>query len=681
MFGRNYHCGLLWALEVLAWNPDYLNRVCIYLTRLATYTLPRNMGNNPAATLRSIFLTWFPQTLANVDARRIAVEKIIEENFDVGWNLLLAILPETHQVSDYNQKPVWRDWIDGSWTEGVTRSEMNRQIHNYAELAVRCAVNDFSKMTELISRWDHLPREIFQNILEFLSSPAIAEHPEAERFMLWQKLTDEAQRHRRFATADWAMPEEEVRRLEETAHAIKPTKASIVNQRLFNHYGIEFYATNNYEEEEKKLAQRREQAVTEIITQEGIAQIIEVAKFVKQPRELGSALGRVGNADSDAFLLPNYLDSNEQAILDLVCGYVWARYFMATFEWVLETDTTTWTLPQQIAFFAALPFHAVVWRLAAKRLKGATEEYWGRIWPNVFQAKDDLLEAVTCALDNKRADLAVHGINALLHLKQEVSSELCVRALKEFAANDKTVLGTIQHELVQVIKHLQESPDVNLEDMIQIEFKFLRLLDRFSEGGPVFLERKLATDPNFFHEAIKICYRSEHEANHIEEPTEKKSNLIKQFFRLLHDWKTPPGTIDGKSIDEAVLLKWIEQSKALCVSSGHWAIAQQTIGQAFVFPPAGLDGMLENTAAAKVLDTSEYDDMRIGFRVALFNKRGVYGFTHGREELEIAQKYRDYATRYDAAKFTLIAATLRSLADSYERDAERESKRNPFQHD
>lgn len=682
IFGRNYHCGLLWALEVLAWNPDYLNRVCVCLARLASYTLPRNMGNKPAATLRTIFLAWLPQTLANVDARRIAVEKVIEENPEVGWNLLLAILPDTHQSSSNNPKPVWRDWIESSWTEGVTRSEMNRQIQNYAELAVQCAVSDFNKLTELIARWDHLPREIFQNVLAFLSSPAVAERSEAERFILWQKLTDEVQKHRRFALADWAMPENEVKRLEDAAIAIKPTKTSILHQRFFNHYGHEFYTTDNYEEEEKKLAERREQAVSEVITQDGAPQILMMAKSVKLPAELGRALGRVGNADLDAFFLPYYLDNAEQPLLDLARGYVWARYFKATFEWVLKLDTSPWTLQQQIAFFVALPFHAVVWRLAAKQLGSASQEYWGRIWPNVFQAKVDLLEAVTCALDNKRPDIAISGINALLHLKQTIPNELCVRALREFAGNEKAVLRTdLHHELIETIKHLQESPDVDSGEKVWIEFQFLRLLDRFSEGAPISLERKLATDPHFFHEAITICFRSERESNQPKEIDEKKRKTAEHIFRLLHNWKTPPGTNSRDTIDETVLVEWIRETKRLCVESGHWAIAQQTVGHTFAFHPAGLDGMLTNPAAARILDTSEFDDMRTGFRLALFNERGVHGFTHGNEEFGIAQKYRNYAVRYDAAKFTLIAATLRSLAESYERDAERESKRNPFQFD
>lgn len=682
MFGKNYHCGLLWALEVLAWNPDYLNRVCVCLARLTTYTLPHNMGNTPAATLRTIFLTWLPQTLANVDARRIAVEKVIEENSEVGWNLLLAILPEHHQTGTYNQKPVWRDWIGSSWREGVTRSEMDRQVQNYAELAVQCAITDFSKLTELIARWDHLPREIFQKILAFLSSSHVAGRSEVERFVLWQKLTDEAQRHRRFASADWAMPEEEVQRLDDAASALRPSKAFILHQRLFNHYGDEFYTTDNYNEEEKKLAERREQAVTEVITQDGTPQLLEMAKSVKLPAELGGALGRIGNASLDTFLLPEYLNNAEQPLLDFVRGYVWARYFKATFEWVQQLDISSWALPQQIAFFAALPFHAEVWRLASKQLGSASKEYWGQIWPNVFQAGDDLLEAVTCAIDNKRPDLAISGITALLHLKQTIPTELCVRALKEFAENDKAVIRTNPHELVETIKHLQDSPDVNREEIVWIEFQFLRLLDRFSGGTPKFLERKLATNPQFFHEAITICFRSEHKKTQPKKILdEKESKKVEHIFRLLQDWKTPPGTTSSDTIDETVLIEWIQEAKRLCVESGHWAIAQQTVGHTFAFPPAGLEGMLANPATAKVLDTFEFDEMRTGFRLALFNERGVYGFTHGKEELKIAQKYRDYAAKYDAAKFTLIAATLCSLAESYERDAERESKRNPFQFD
>ena len=191
IFGRNYHCGLLWALEVLAWSPDHLSRVSVVLTRLANYPLPQNAGNNPAATLRSIFLTWLPQTLASVDARRAAVESVIQENLNVGWALLLGVLPDSHQIGSYNQKPAWRDWFPNDWSEGTTRSEMFKQVRNYSELAVQVALSQIEKLTELISRWNHLPREIFQSVLDYLESPDALKRPDEERFTLWEKLTDE----------------------------------------------------------------------------------------------------------------------------------------------------------------------------------------------------------------------------------------------------------------------------------------------------------------------------------------------------------------------------------------------------------------------------------------------------------------------------------------------------------
>ena len=182
IFGRNYHSGLLWALEVLAWSPDYLSGVCVALARMAQFPLPQNAGNNASATLRSIFLTWMPQTLASVDARRAAVERVIEENPEVGWKLLMGVLPEGHQVGSYNQKPAWRDWFPSDWSEGVTRSEMHKQVRNYAEVAVRLAMDDILKLKDVIGRWDHLPREVFQQVLDYLESARALERSAEDRF-------------------------------------------------------------------------------------------------------------------------------------------------------------------------------------------------------------------------------------------------------------------------------------------------------------------------------------------------------------------------------------------------------------------------------------------------------------------------------------------------------------------
>ena len=98
-----------------------------------------------------------------------------------------------------------------------------------------------------------------------------------------------------------------------------------------------------------------------------------------------------------------------------------------------------------------------------------------------------------------------------------------------------------------------------------------------------------------------------------------------------------------------------------------------------MYVPAGLDAMLTLRVVASALDAPAHEHIRRGFQIELFNRRGAQGFTHGREELELVKTYRTVAEKYDLAQYPRIAGTLRGLAESYERDAERESKRDPLE--
>ncbi len=235
-----------------------------------------------------------------------------------------------------------------------------------------------------------------------------------------------------------------------------------------------------------------------------------------------------------------------------------------------------------------------------------------------------------------------------------------------------------QHHLLEVIKYLQSAPDVAVDDITWIEFQCLGLLDRFSGGSPQFLERRMATEPSFFHDIVKICFRSERDRDKPLEIDEQKKGVAEQAYRLLHNWHTPPGTTTDQKIDELAFAAWIDTTRVLCEESGHWTIAQQMIGHSLMYHPAGLEGMLKYPAIAKCLDAPEHEHMRRGLTTELFNSRGVHGFSGGKDELEIARRYRSHAEHFDLARYTRIATSLRGLAEGYERDAERDSKRDPF---
>ena len=148
VFGQNYLTGLLWALETLAWDPQYLARVVVLLGELAAIDPGGNWANRPSNSLVEILLPWHPQTCADIAKREAALRTLISEQPKVGWNVLLSLLPGAHSVASGTHRPVWRRFIPESWEEGVSKKEYWDQVSAYSEMAVDIAIKQRPKLVE-----------------------------------------------------------------------------------------------------------------------------------------------------------------------------------------------------------------------------------------------------------------------------------------------------------------------------------------------------------------------------------------------------------------------------------------------------------------------------------------------------------------------------------------------------
>lgn len=111
MFGpTSPHVYLLWALEPLAWDPRRLPRVASILARLAELDIDvENQGNRPIGTLRSIFLSWNPNTNASLSQRMLVLDQLVDRTPQIGWQLLVSLLPKSHDSNPPTQKPRFRE--------------------------------------------------------------------------------------------------------------------------------------------------------------------------------------------------------------------------------------------------------------------------------------------------------------------------------------------------------------------------------------------------------------------------------------------------------------------------------------------------------------------------------------------------------------------------------------------
>jgi hypothetical protein len=87
-------------------------------------------------------------------------------------------------------------------------------------------------------------------------------------------------------------------------------------------------------------------------------------------------------------------------------------------------------------------------------------------------------------------------------------------------------------------------------------------------------------------------------------------------------------------------------------------------------------------SVAAVLNARDADDIRTGFQSEIFNSRGVFWVDpQGGPERELAKKYRGQADEVEAHGYHRLATSLREVAASYERQAERQASKSDLDDD
>jgi len=673
VFGRNYLTGLLWALEGLAWDEQYLVRVCVALGELASHDPGGQWANRPLNSLTTILLPWLPQTLASVDKRKVAVQTLFREWPDIAWNMIIQFLPGQHQTSSGSHKPSWRKTIPEDWGKGVTQHEYWQQVSFYAELAVCAAGYNTVRLSELINHFDNLPKPAFDQLVEVLSSQPISELPEDQRLLLWDRLTKFTKKHRRFSDAKWALPDELITRIENVSKQLAPTNPFNLYQHLFTDRDSDLYEKEgDWEKQRKKLDARREKAIREIFQQNDVEGVIQFAESVDSPGRVGYALGVIADNRIEQVFLPHFLDSEDNKRKTLVSGYVWRRYHVEGWDWCDNIAKSGWTPAQIGQFLACLPFTREAWDRASEWLLDHEGEYWTRTGANAYQAEGDLSVAVEKLIEYGRPHAAISCLDRMHHDKQPIDTNQCVRALLAALSSSEPIYAMDSHHIVELIKYLQTEPSVNQEDLFKVEWAYLPLLDRHSGAAPKLLESRLANDPEFFCEVIRLLYRSKNEDQPSKEHSEKVKAIATNAWRLLHEWGTPPGIKEDGTFSEKHFSKWIQRVKILCQESGHLEVAMIHVGEVMIHAPTDPYGLWIHRAVAKALNDRDADDMRRGFSTGTYNSRGVHWVDPtGKPEKELAEQYRRKAEDVENAGFHRFAATLRELAKSYDRETQR----------
>jgi len=678
--GSNHMSGLLWALETLAWSPDNLSRVAIVLADLASIDPGGTWANRPLNSLIDIFLPWHVQTCAPLESRGAAISAILKEQPNVGWDLIMGLLPRGHGSTSGCHRPVWRDYIPRDWSGQILRTEYWQQVEVYTALAVDTAKTNLDRMAELLGHFSTLPPEVRGQLLSHLGSDEFLEIPENERLLIWEQLTGLIRRHRKFADADWAMSEDDLSSVEEVAVKLAPTLPELRHRFLFGERDLDLLEDRgNYDEERRLLAETRQAALLEILDEGGTPSVISFARTVDSPTLVGNVLGQVAADDQEANVIPSMINSEDKAENAVAAGFVWGRFWQKGIDWVDVALSGEWSADQKCDFLILLPFIEDVWSRVEEHLADEQEKrYWNSANVNPYGPERELTVAIEKLIEHGRPEAAVLCVSCMSRGKGGFDVKLAEKALVAVLEMPDCHSRLDQHWAVEVIKTLQESPDADPDALFRIEWGFLPLLDEYSSGSPVTLENRLNSDPQFFAEIVSLVFRPKGESQPDEEIAESRKALAQTAYKLLTTWKSCPGRQADGTIDASLFSDWYSEVMRLTEATGHQEVAERQLAHVFAYAPKDPDGLWIHSVVAAVLNARDASKMRREFINEIYNQRGVFSFSAGEEEKKLAGLNRERADALDKAGFTRLATAMRELAAVYDREAERESREGPY---
>lgn len=669
--GANYMTGLYRALEVLAWSEDYLPKAIMVLAELAERDPGGRYANRPANSIIMILFPLKPQTTGSIDLRIASIKGIRKSFPNTAWNIVLNLLPNQQQTLTKNKKPSFRSFIPNNWEEKLLTKDYWKQVKIFAKIAVNMAKENIQYVKDLVKNLDNIPQPSYDEFIAYLSSEEVLKLSDEEKQPIWETMTEFIRKHRYFSDKEWALSKEMVDLLEETANKVAPLNPLYLYRYLFSNSARDLLGKDvGWQSGEKELLKQRIEAIKQIYGINKTQSIINFAKLAENSTLVGDVFARIAHEKDDKEFLPKFLDSEEEYKKQFISGYIKSRYQSLSFDWVESLLSKDWTIKQKQSLFLNLPFELEIWKKAEEILDKEVVEYWRNIKSSPFGTQSDLKFAIQKLLKYDRPYFALDCIYAHYYLGKGFLKTEAVAALLKGASGDDKVETAETYHVVEIIKMLQNDPQIDKDELFKIEWAYLALLDRYSGAKPKTIEKRLSENPDLFMEVIELVYRSEKQP-------EKKKIVNKESVlnaRLLLDlWKRPPGKQDDGTFCEEELNKWFAGVKDKSKESGHYKVAMTRIGHV-LFYSIDLDpkGLWIHRAAAELLDEKDNDYIRQGFTTEAYNSRGLHQVDpSGKQERDLAEFWRERARSIENLGLIHFSSSLKNLADSYDREADR----------
>lgn len=669
---RTYHLGLLWALETLAWDPALLLRSATCLARLAAIDPGGAVSNRPINSLRAIFLSWSPNTSARAKQRTAVLTHVVREVPAIAWPLLTKLLPRSHDTSTPTASPKFREFGDTE-QEALTYGVVWESAASIIHLALERVGEEPERWATLIGAMSDFPPVALDSMLVALDH-VLAGVTGDTRFQIWDALRKEANRHRTFASTDWALRPEALSRVDAVIEKFKPADLLLQSVWLFDDWMPTVSdVADTSEDPMVPVNAARTDAAREIFANSGAQGLVDLAKRAKLPQSVAVAVRSMElSQDVLSELLRLSVENGDG--LDAVSAAVVAegltRFGDSFAENIKGIVAALNVEPSRTArLLGALYEDRRTWDIVSSFGADVNEAYWTQKHAYAVAGDTrDLLFAVESYASRGRPMAA---IQISVRRLQEVASDTLLRlldlAIREINASQGGDTMTVYY-VEQVFGALETRKDVTPEELAKREFAYLPLISR--QNKPLTLHRLVVEEAGLFMDAICAVFKPANEE--AREVSENERRLALAAYELLEGLRILPGQT-ADNVDGKVLLQWCEEVRHLAKETDRKDVTDSRIGHLLAHAPASpVDGAWPHEAVRSAIESIASDELENGLAVERFNMRGTYSKGIGEggdQERALAKQVRDWA---DAMPdFPRTSAMLMRIADGWMRDAAR----------
>ncbi len=676
LFGRCWYAHLLWALEVLAWSPQFLPRVALILARLAHVEIKGNWANTPLNTLIGIFRSWLPRTAATLDKRLKVLDLLIKKDPDIAFELLDGLVLIGPDVALPVARPKWRDYDTGT-EHGMPRKEVFQMLSAAADRLLVLAKGDPDRVARLIKKAMVFDADRLKTVLDLATEFTRPDVPDETKETLRSALREIIHRYRNSDEASEPVPSEKLQPFGELYEKLSPRDPVIRYHWLFAQDWPQIPARvrGNYTE---RLESERLQALREIYGELGMAGIEKLATLCSGKPWVGITLAKLewplnNLAEWIINRCSNFTDSDPLSftVRGLLHGLSQSRAIELIQAVLEEAEKQHWPPEKTARFLTLARAEKTTWDIVASCGGEVEKAYWDQL--PVFWLRGDEEDPEFPLHRLLEAGRPRTAFQVCRHILDKVDSYLIAEILEQMLEG-KEMNGPLPDswDVSQAIEYLEAS-GIEKERLVKLEFRAIPLLEHGEEQRARTLYVTLMSYPAMFCELICILFKPEH-SEHEKPANGTRKAAIEIVWRVLHNCRYLPGTQPDGTIDEEAFFSFFNEVRKLCREKDRLKVCDLMLGQILAHSPVGQDGIWPFEPTREVLDRPELEDIRQGFVTGTLNKRGVTSRAPdegGAQERELAAQYRQHANALRTSHPNLATA-LDKIADFYEQKSKKE---------